>query len=244
MITNEVDLQFLFRRIEQRRRLSDIEKDVLLRSVDSTLTIAPGRDVVTEGSRPTHSTLLLSGLAIRYKILRDGRRQITAIHLPGDFVDLHGFPLEIMDHNVGALSQCSFAAVPHTALDRIVAEHGLLAKALWMLTLIDGAIHREWLVAMGALAAPARTAHLFWELYLRLSVVGLAQQDGYGFPISQNDLADVLGLSPVHMNRTLQGLRSEGLLEFQYGRVTILDPARVVALAQFDDKYLHLRDTI
>jgi CRP-like cAMP-binding protein len=111
-----------------------------------------------------------------------------------------------------------------------------------MLTLLDSAIHREWLVAMGALAAPARAAHLFCELFVRLKVVGLTDGNSYAFPISQTDLADVLGLSTVHINRTLQNLRSDGLIEFQHGRVSILDWARLNEIAQFDTRYLHLRE--
>jgi CRP-like cAMP-binding protein len=210
--------------------------------VDNISSYHAKQDVVVEGSRPTKSTLLLAGLAIRYTTLMDGSRQITAIHVPGDFIDLHSFPLQMMDHSVAALSDCQFATFPHAALEAVLEREPNLTKSLWMLTLLDSAIHREWLVAMGALAAPARTAHLFCELFLRLQVVGLTDRNSYAFPINQNDLADVLGLSSVHINRTLQHLRAEGLIEFQHGRVTILDWARLTATAQFDTRYLHLRE--
>jgi CRP-like cAMP-binding protein len=238
----DVDLTRLFQRIDRRRRLAEHERALLSGGVDATSSYRAKRDVVLEGSRPHQSTLLLTGLAIRYTMLSDGKRQITAIHVPGDFVDLHSYPLEIMDHSVAALTDATFATFPHSALDSIMQQQPALAKTLWMLTLLDSAIHREWLVAMGGLAAPARTAHLFCELYIRLETVGLTSSEGYDFPINQGDLADVLGLSPVHMNRTLQELRAERLIEFQQGRVSILDRKRLEAVAQFDPRYLHLRD--
>jgi CRP-like cAMP-binding protein len=176
--------------------------------------------------------------------LSDGKRQITAIHVPGDFVDLHSYPLEIMDHSVAALTDATFATFPHVALDQIMWSEPALAKTLWMLTLLDGAIHREWLVAMGGLTATPRTAHLFCELYQRLASVGLADQLAYSLPVNQGDLADVLGLSPVHMNRTLQELRAAGVIELQQGRVVILEWERLARLGQFDPKYLHLRDHV
>jgi len=235
------DLTRLYRRIEKRRKLSDQDRLALQSATDGTSSHGPKRDVVLEGSRPTKSTLLLSGLAIRYTMLRDGKRQITAIHVPGDFVDLHSYPLEVMDHTVATLTPCTFASFPHASLERIAQASIDLTKTMWMLTLLDAAIHREWLAAMGGLSAPARAAHLFYELFVRLQVVGLAQDRGYDFAINQTDLADVLGLSPVHMNRTLQELRAEDLIEFEHGRITIVDWERLVDLAQFDAKYLHLR---
>lgn len=237
-----LDLSSLFRRIEKRRPLSAAQKSSIESGVDGTISVPTGGDVVREGDRPAKSTLLLSGLAIRYSMLRDGKRQITAIHVPGDFVDLHSFPLEIMDHSVGALTDCIFATVSHSTLERLIQTDLDLAKTFWMLTLLDASIHREWLVAMGGLSAPARTAHLLHELLLRLRVVGLANSDGYDFAVNQEELADVLGLSTVHMNRTLQELRGQGLLEFQQRRVRLLDVERLRDLAQFDGKYLHLRD--
>jgi CRP-like cAMP-binding protein len=235
------EISRLFLRIKRRRPISDTDRIALGESFERAFTLEEGKDVVLEGSRPTRSTLLLSGFAIRYGMLGDGKRQITAIHVPGDFVDLHSYPLEIMDHTVAALSDCRFTMIPHASLERLVQGSIDLGKTLWMLTLLDAAIHREWLAAMGGLSALARTAHLFCELLVRLRVVGLARERAYDFPINQKDLADVLGLSPVHMNRTLQDLRAQKLIEFQHHEVAIFDWSRLCNLAQFDPKYLHLR---
>ena len=116
----DVDLTRLFQRIDRRRRLAEHERALLSGGVDATSSYRAKRDVVLEGSRPHHSTLLLTGLAIRYTMLSDGKRQITAIHVPGDFVDLHSYPLEIMDHSVAALTDATFATFPHSALDSIM----------------------------------------------------------------------------------------------------------------------------
>ena len=236
----DVDLARLFMRIEKRRPLRDEQKATLRASVDAIPSYGAKQDVVLEGSRPKKSSLLLSGLAMRYTMLFEGKRQITAIHVPGDFVDLHSYPLEVMDHTVATLTDCRFATFPHISLERMVQDVDL-AKTLWMLTLLDAALHREWLAAMGALAAPARAAHLFCELAVRLAVVGLADEREYQFPINQSDLSDVLGLSAVHTNRTLQELRSRELIEFERGMVRINNWQALRRLAQFDTKYLHLR---
>ena len=122
-----------------------------------------------ETERPGRSTLVLSGITCRYRNLENGKRQITAIHVPGDFVDLHSFLIKQMDHSVGTLSPCIVAYAPHEGLERITERLPHLARLLWLLTLIDASIHRQWLVTMGAYPALNRTAHLLCELFTRLT---------------------------------------------------------------------------
>jgi len=181
LIENSSNIELLFARIEARDRLSPTEKAVLVTAVDQVVTIPARVDMVREGDRPSHSTLLLTGIASRYRIVSTGRRQITALHVPGDFVDLHSFPLRVMDHSVGALTLCTIATVPHDELRKVTEQQPHLTRLLWLLTLLDSAIHREWLVSMGATPAIARIAHLFCEMYLRLEVVGLAETSNFHF---------------------------------------------------------------
>jgi CRP-like cAMP-binding protein len=234
-------LELLFKRIEVRATLSPAEKQLLAGAFDPNPTIlTPGSDLVREGDRPTKSTLLIRGFAVRYRLLETGRRQITALHVPGDFVDLQSFPLRLMDHSVGALTECVTMSAPHSALIEIVRTSPRLTMVLWTLTLLDSAIHREWIVAMGAMQALAHTAHFICEVYLRLRSVGLATEKNFAFPVTQTELADALGISPVHVNRVLQELRRDNLIRFEDGWVTILDWDRLAATGQFDDKHLHL----
>ncbi len=230
----------LILKLEQRDKLSDDEKRVLESAIARVRTVAADEDIVRQGDRPTESSLLLDGFAARYKIFSNGRRQITAIHVAGDFVDLHSFLIKPMDHGVLALTPCRIAAVPHATIEKIVDEHPHLTRLLWLTTLIDGAIHREWLTAMGRLSATAHMAHLICELFLRLEAVGRTDGDTIQIPLTQAELGDTLGLSTVHVNRVLQELRKEGLIRWQGDALTILDWDRLKAVGEFTPTYLNL----
>jgi len=235
------DLAPFIRKLERRDVLSAEEKAVLLGAASSAETYTAGADLVRKGDRPDRSLLLASGFTTRYRLLADGTRQITAIHLPGDFVDLHSFVLKTMDHAVGALSACRVVTFPHANLRQITVRYPHLTRMLWLMTLLDSAIHREWIVAMGRRSALEQMAHLLCEIFTRLSAVGLGDRTReLILPINQTELGDTLGLSTVHVNRTLQQLRAERLLVWHGQAVRILDWDRLAQVAQFDDGYLHL----
>jgi CRP-like cAMP-binding protein len=234
------DLSLLFKRIELRRPLDDRERSLLAAAVDRTSTVRAKSDIVRDGHAPGQSTLLLSGFAARSKVTPEGTRQITALHIPGDFVDLQSFPLKVLDHTVVALTGCIVATVPHEAVHRIVATEPNLTIALWLLTLLDGAVHREWIVTMGATNSDSHMAHLFCEMFMRLKAVGLVEGNRMPLPMTQRELAETLGISEVHVNRVLQDLRSRSLLEFDGRQATLLDWPRLLELAQFDPEHLHL----
>lgn len=187
-----------------------------------------------------HSTLLLDGLLCRYKDLKGGQRQITELHVAGDFADLHSFTLKRLDHSLMTLSPCRVAFVPHENLKTITREFPHLTRVFWFLTNLDAAIHREWVLSMGRRSAIARMAHLFCEMHVRLGLVGLTDGDSYPLALTQDELAECLGITPVHANRTLQDLRGRGLLEFRDGRVTLLDQLALCKVAEFDPSYLYL----
>ncbi len=228
--------------LERRDRLTEEEHAVIERLVEAPapITLAAGTDMVREGSDPTHSTLMLAGLSARYNILRDGKRQISAVHIAGDFVDLHSLLLRPMDHSVLALNDCTIVEVPHTLLREISQTQPHLTRLLWLLTLIDAAIFRQWLVASGHLQAIGQISHFFCEIYMRLSVVGLIEGLTFDLPISQSDLGDSMGLSAVHVNRCLKTLRADGILEWNGRRAVIRDWDRLCELAEFDASYLNL----
>ena len=226
--------------LERRDRLTAEETAVVDRLVDKPLAVAAGTDMVHQGESPIHSTLMLSGFSARYTMLSDGKRQISAVHVPGDFVDLHSLLLRPMDHSVLALTDCQVVEVPHALLREISETHPHLTRLLWTLTVIDAAIFRQWLVASGHLPAVGQISHFFCELWTRLSVVGLTEGRCFDLPINQGDLGDAMGLSSVHVNRCLMTLRRNGLLEWTGGRVKILDWNELQALAEFDPEYLNL----
>lgn len=198
------------------------------------------RDLVKEGDRPEFVFLLVEGWACRYKILSDGRRQIMAYLVPGDLCDVHIFILKHMDHSMGLLSDAKVAAIPRQKIIDIFERGGTLARALWWSTLTDEAVLREWLVNIGQRDAYDRIAHLLVEVWLRLRMVGLTIDGAFRLPITQTDLADSLGLTPVHVNRMLQRMRLEGLIDFSRGRLRISDVAKLMAVTRFEPNYLHL----
>ena len=226
--------------LERRDLLSDAEKAALETLAGPIRHIAAGEDLVCEGDRPHVSTLMLSGLTARYNTLRDGERQISAIHITGDFIDLHSFPMHVMDHGVVALSACTVAQYQHEALITVTEEFPHLTRMLWLSTLIDAAIHRRWLVAMGRQSSTAQLAHLLCELHVRLGLVGLTDGDSFDLALTQAELGDVLGLSLVHVNRVIQQLKRDGLIAWTGRRVSILDLPRLRDFAEFDPTYLHL----
>jgi len=234
-------LDAFFRKLERRDVVSADERQALIDAAGPVLEVRAGADVVREGERPERSQLVISGFTTRYRVLSDGQRQITAIHVPGDFVDLHSFVLKEMDHSVGALSDCRIITFPHPALTAITERFPHLTRLLWLMTLLDSAIHREWIVAMGRRSAPGQLAHLVCELYVRLGVVGLVENDSFKLPLTQMELADALGISAVHVNRVLQELRGESLLTWQNQVIRILDWPRLQERAEFDPRYLHLQ---
>lgn len=231
------------RTIRRRDSTLSLEEEGALRGALSVVVEEPAdRDVVREHDRQTHSHLLLEGWAGRYIGLADGRRQIVAIHVPGDFVDLHSFPLQIMDHSVVTFTPCRIAHAPHERLREVTVRYPHVARLMWLSTLIDAAILRQWLVGSGKRSALEQTAHLFCELFIRLELTGRTEGRTFIFPLSQAELADCLGVSAVHANRVLQELRATQILAWRGRHVEIRDWDALAALAEFDPVYLNLTD--
>jgi CRP-like cAMP-binding protein len=208
--------------------------------VSETRRIAAHKTLIREGEELQHSILLIDGWLARAVDMRTGVRIITELHVSGDFADLHGFTLKRLDHDVVALTECLIALVPHDRLTRLTSEFPHLARMYWFSTNVDAAIHRQWAVSLGRRNAISRMAHLFCELFVRLEVTGKISGTSYDFPLTQDQLASCLGLTPVHVNRTLQALRRRGLIELQNKRLTIIDPPALSKVAEFDPSYLYL----
>ncbi|HEX2725714.1 MAG TPA: Crp/Fnr family transcriptional regulator, partial [Beijerinckiaceae bacterium] len=220
--------------------LSEDEMQVLRGLPLTVVPVDADQDIVREGDRPSQSCILLEGFVCRYKLTEDGRRQIFSFHTPGDIPDLQSLHLAVMDHNVKTLTRCKVAFVPHEALSELTRRCPRVGDVLWRDTLIDAAIFREWMVGIGRRSAVTRIAHMLCEVFLRLKAIGLA--DGYEceFPITQTEIGDALGLSTVHVNRSLQELRSAGLIELRRGALGILDWPALCKAGEFDSVYLHL----
>ena len=203
--------------------------------------IEENADLVQEGDQPSECCLLVDGFVCRYKILGEGQRQIFSFHIPGDIPDLQSLHIGTMDHSLGALTPCRVAYIPHSAMDRLLRSQPNLAAAFWRDTLIDAAVFREWLAGVGRRSAYQRIAHLICEVFTRLRSVGLAEGWEFALPITQGEIADALGLTPVHVNRVLQQLRAEGLIATRGARWSVRDWDLLQEAGDFDAAYLHLR---
>jgi CRP-like cAMP-binding protein len=239
-IARDDTLGGLLLKLRARDLVSDEEEQVLRDSIAEIRELPAGRPIVRAGTILSESTLLLDGFVCRYMDTADGQRQIMEIHVSGDFLDLHGFLLKRIDHNVGAMTSVRFALVPHDRLRRITEDYPHLTRILWFSTLLDAAMHREKILSIGRRSAAARIAHLLCELYVRLKLVGLAGDCRYALPLKQADLADSTGLTSVHVNRMLRKLRNDEILTFRGGEVVIHDWERLQRLAEFNETYLHL----
>lgn len=227
------------RKLERLGTLSDKDRWMLEALPLTVRQIEADRDLVHDGACISQCTLLIEGFACRYKSLQDGRRQIVAFHIPGDVVDLPGLLLGEMDYGIGTLTPAKVALIPHATVSGWTRTHPGLMRLLWRDTLIEAAMFREWMVNVGRRTARERTAHLLCELVMRLRAAGFARGYACDLPITQVELADALGLSNVHVNRTLQELRGDGLIDLGGGILVVRDWDRLEAAAEFDPRYLH-----
>lgn len=198
------------------------------------------RDLIHEGDRPRSVFVMLEGWACRYKQLPDGRRQIVAFFIPGDLCDMEIYILKAMDHSVGTLTNVRAAEISHHDFDQLMLDHPRITQALHWDMLVTVAVQREWTLNIGQRTAYERLAHLFCELFMRLRTVGLANGDTCDFPINQTDLGDATGLTAVHVNRMLQDLRRDGLIELHNRQLRLPNLDALMDAAMFTPNYLHL----
>jgi CRP-like cAMP-binding protein len=234
-------LSHLVRKLEQFVRLSPGDRAMLARAAAERVRNFGARvDIAREGDRPKDVHLILSGWACRYKQLEDGRRQIVSFFLPGDICDLNVFILREMDHSIGTITAVTIADLSREFFDEISAGYPRIATAFWWETLVNSAIQREWTMSLGQRTASERMAHLLCEIFFRLRLAGLTRGDSCDFPLTQADLADATGLSKVHVNRTLQELRSGELIGLKGKSLRIPNLERLMNAGLFNANYLHI----
>ena len=228
------------KKLRQRVDISSEEEREIRAVVAETRRVPADQIVVRAGDQLDVSLMLLEGWLVRHKDMRGGERQITEVHVAGDFADLHAFTLKKLDHDVFSLTECELGVVPHERLSSLFERHPRLGTVYWFMTNVDAAIHREQILSMGRRSAIGRMAHLFCELYIRLETVGRASEHRFDFPLTQRELSECLGLTVVHANRTLQELRRRELVEVENRQVRIIDPRGLESMAEFDPLYLYL----
>jgi CRP-like cAMP-binding protein len=192
---------------------------------------------VRDGDKPSECCLIIEGFCLRSKTTSHGHTQILSFHIPGDIPDLESLHLQIMDHDLVTLTDCTLSFISHTALRDLTRRRYGVAEALWRETLIDAARFREWIINVGQRPAVNRLAHIVIEMRERLKVIGRCEGERVEMPFTQEQLA--MGIAPVHVNRVVKQLRDERIVEFSRGAVTVIDERRLLQLADFDDVYLH-----
>jgi CRP-like cAMP-binding protein len=236
-------LQPLVQKLRYWNELSSADEQAILALPHRTKIIERHGYVVRERDQTAHSCLMLSGFTMRHKIVGDGARQIVAIHMKGDMVDLQNSFLRFADHSVQTLTETEVALIPRQEVKRLAFDRPAIGMAMWFDTLVDASIFREWIANIGRRDARARVAHLLCEFSLRLKVAGLGKATDYELPMTQEQIADTVGLTAVHVNRTVKLLEGEGLITRRNSRsVTIGDWKKLAQAGDFDSMYLHLNE--
>ncbi|TPG39642.1 Crp/Fnr family transcriptional regulator [Sphingomonas koreensis] len=235
--------QWLGERLADRRDLTAAARDAIAALPFSVRSFEPGQYLLREGDRPRVCSFLIDGVLYRHKIVGNGGRQIVSIHIARDFVDGQNILLTEADHNIQALTEATILAVDSEALLAVALEHPPIAKALWHESLVEASIVREWVANIGRRDARARTAHMLCELAVRREAAGLGSRESYELPMTQEQLGDALGLTSVHVNRTLKALQAEGAIRRNKRSVGIADWRTLQQIGDFTSNYLHLRES-
>nr|WP_297458120.1 Crp/Fnr family transcriptional regulator [uncultured Halomonas sp.] len=230
----------MIHKLESIFTLSEEEKQALHDLPVQMKAMKADRDIVSIGERPSQSCLILEGVTCAYKLTYEGKRQIMALHLPGDIPDLQSLHLEVMDFSIAPISPCRVGFIQHGHLRRVCERYPRLTAAFWRETLVDASIYREWLLNNGRREAYSRLAHLICEFLSRMHAVGLVEGGTFSLPVTQTALADATGISSVHMNRILQTLRADGLIQLTRTQVTVPDWEKLKEAGDFDPLYLHM----
>ncbi|MDN4633958.1 Crp/Fnr family transcriptional regulator [Sphingomonas sp. PsM26] len=237
-------LQPLLNKLKRRNHLQAEDESALLGLPYTVNKLEPSRYLVRQGDRASFAYVLLSGFAYRQKVVGDGGRQIVALQVPGDAVDIQNSLLKFADHSVQALSAIMVARIPRQALLDLAAVRPAIAKALWRDTLVDGSIAWEWMTNIGRRSALMRLAHLLCEIAIRLEAVTFQNGEMSKVPMTQEHMSDALGLTTVHVNRMVKELEKTGLIARNGRSVSVLDMQKLREFADFQDYYLHLDQLI
>jgi CRP-like cAMP-binding protein len=238
-LSNSSPLTQLTERWARRIDLSDDDIQAIEALPFTERTAVRETYIVREGEPTTSCHLVLNGFAYRQKLVSHGARQIISIHIPGEFIDLENAALDVADHNVQSLTRTQLAVFSKATMQGIMAARVNIRRAIWLDTLVDASIFREWVVNVGRRDARTRIAHLVCELVYRLRQSGQRDQESWDFPMTQEQIADATGLTAVHTNRTLQRLRREGLISLHQSKLTVLDWDKLVEAGDFNERYLH-----
>ena len=230
----------LIRKLESIAPLSDDERQCVLSLPFAIRKVDTDHDIVREGDRPSECCLIVEGFACRYGLTAEGKRQIMSFHITGDIPDLQSLHLTVMDHSLMTITPSTLGFTQHQSVRELVRQCPRLGDIFWRDTLIDASVFRKWMMGIGRKSAYARIAHLLCEVSVRMNSVGLADGHVCELPLTQAEIGDSLGLSTVHVNRSLQELRGNSLITLRGHLLTVQDRIGLKKAGEFDPTYLHL----
>jgi CRP-like cAMP-binding protein len=240
MPTEQHPLELLARNLELRSELSAKDRQAVLDLPYTLRSLEPSTYTIREADPPDSCGVLVSGYAFRQKLTGDGSRQIVALHIPGDALDFQNLFLDISDHSIQMLTRGEVAFVSRSDIQNLARSRSAIGHAILVKILVEASIFREWVLNVGRRDSRARLAHLLCELGVRLEAEGLAEEYGYEMPMTQEQLADAVGLTPVHVNRTLKSLEADGLITRTKRNISFPDWKRLRSVGDFNQRYLHL----
>jgi len=240
MNDHQAGLKRFLSRLLLRSSLSVDEQRAVMSLPGKVIDTPAHRDIVEPGDIIHDATLVIDGIAGRFDQLADGHRQITALHLPGDMCDLHSVAVPHAGWGIESLSPTRISSIPHEAIRKVAVDYPGVGFAFWRDTVVDGSVLAKWLSALGRRSAKSRLAHLICEMGIRLELNGQGDRRAFPLPLTQSQLGDVLGVTPVHLNRSLQALRQDELVAMNAREVRIIDREGLEHVAEFDPEYLLL----
>lgn len=243
-LNTRLPIELLIRRMETISLLDDHEKAALRALPVREAEYRADEDIICEGDRPLRTFFILEGMTCAHKMASETRRQIVSLHMPGDAPDLQSLHLGRLDMSISTLTASRIGFIQHATLRDLCRQFPRVGDALWRQTLADASIFREWITSIGQRPAASRIAHLFCELFVKAKAIGIVERSTIAMPLTQTELGEALGLSTVHVNRSLQDLRARGLLQLRDGALTVLDWHGLARTGQFTPDYLHLREPI
>jgi CRP-like cAMP-binding protein len=233
-------LELLLRKLETHAVLGEEDRRAVLALPYNLKTLEAQTYTIREGDIPEMCAVLVSGFAYRQKLTGDGARQIVALHIPGEALDFQHLFLDVADHNVQMLTRGVVANVSRPALQQLARTNAAVGHAILVTILVEASIFREWVLNVGRRDSRSRLSHLLCEFAIRLEAQGLADETGYELPMTQEQLADALGLTPVHVNRTIMSLEADGFITRDKRRIRFPDWEKMRGVADFNQRYLHL----
>ena len=238
---SETSLSLLVKNLALHSELSDEDRQSILDLPSRHRVFEPSSYLVREGEHPSHCAVMLSGFSYRQKQTSGGQRQIVSLHIPGEALDFQHLFLDVADHSIQMLTRGEVALIPMRDLQQLVDKNASVSRAISRRILVEASIFREWVLNVGRRDARSRMAHLLCEFAIRMRVSGLSGHDSYELPISQEQFADAVGLTTVHVNRTLRRLEVDGLIKRSKRTLFIPSWHRLAEVADFNERYLHLR---